>query len=1141
MQRRNGQLVYSPSDLIEFVESRFASAMSRLALDRPELAPEPDETSRVLARHGRAFEQRVLDGLRAEGRDVVRIAPGADGLERTLEAMRAGRGVIAQAQLERPPFFGIADFLVRVERASALGAHAYEVWDAKLARRAKPYFLIQLCAYAEMIARVQGAPPDEVGVWLGSGRLERFRTVDFAPAARAVERAFLDFMDRLDPAALPLPDPSADHRGWRPLAERTLEELDHVSRVAGARGSHAQRLAAAGIETLSALATTTLERVPGIASATLARLREQAELQLRSRGAARPLYRVIPARPERANRGLAALPPASPNDVGFDLEGYPLAEGGLEYLWGIHSLERGQPRYDDWWAHDPEAERRALEGVVDFLLERRRRDPTMHVYHYAAYEVQALRRLAGRHGTREDQVDELLRSGAFVDLLAIVRESVRVGEPSYSLKNVERLYRGQRGAGVKSGLDSVVFYERWLESGQSPDWRESPLLGEIRAYNREDCESTLELARWLAERQAEHGIAWTGGERATPAETPAPETQASVRSRAQRELAARMLAQIPTEASARVSERWAVQELLAQLVEFHHREARPTWWSLFHRRDLDPAGQLDDPDCLAGAERTKTRPFPIRASRGFEYRFDAEQDTKLEAGDTVLLAENTDVSGVLHRIDPVAGRAVVKLGPSALARLHGEAPASACWIRFEHVRTGPIEDSIAETAARFLESGELPPALEDVLLRRPPRLRARPRGGPLVAIGEDASAAVARLAGELESSALLVQGPPGTGKTSSAARAIALLLARGQRVGIASNSHKAILNLMGACARAAGSVCAIKVGGDPDDPLLEECGDVEWVSGAEKAAALLPERPLVGGTAWCFSHPSLEGALDVLFVDEAGQVSLANLVGMARSAKSLVLVGDQMQLAQPVQGSHPGESGRSALDYLLKDHATIPPERGVFLDRTHRLHPAICGLVSQMVYEGRLAPAPDTVRRVLRVPGSGARLAPSEAGIVFVPVAHEGNRQASDEEAAAVRELVDELLGRELYDVERELWRPLALDDILVVAPYNSHVRRLRGALGPQAQVGSVDLFQGQQAPVVIVSLGASDARGARGVEFLLSRNRLNVAISRAQSLAFVVANPALALTPASSVEELRLVSLFCRVVEEGSLHAARR
>jgi uncharacterized protein len=1146
MRRVADGLLYSPSDLTGFMDSSFASWMTRLALEHPERIPAQDDPpagpvediDRILREHGDAHEREVLELLRAAGRDVAEIPDAADALERTLRAMRSGREIVYQGHLRLPLFAGVADFLVRIDEPSRLGDHGYEVWDAKLARRARPYFLVQLCAYAEMLEAVQGWRPERVRVVLGSSESRAFRTDDHFFFYRFLKQAFLDFMAGFDPERPPIPEMGANHRRWSAHAERLLEERDHPSRVAHITRGQVRRLAERGIETLTDLASTTLSRVPRIQERTFARLKDQAALQRESAGRARPLHRVLTPDPDEPRKGLARLPPASPLDVYFDLEGYPLVEGGLEYLFGVATREGEEIRYRDWWAHDPAGEKAAFEGLIDWVAERRRRDPGMHVHHYGAYEVGALRRLMGRYGTREEQVDALLRGGVFVDLYAVVRNGLLVGEPRYSIKNLERLYMAGREAGVESGMESVAYYEAWIGGGESPDWRESPLLREIRDYNREDCASTLLLAEWLRERQAEAGIAYL--EQPTRDEEEERAAELGEEDRARKQLAEQLLDAIPRDPDerSRESERWTLQEMLAHLLEFHRREMKPVYWALHHRCDLTEEERALDLDCLAGLERTPADPVPIKRSLGFEYRFDPDQDTKIRGGESCRIAQHRNLAVKVEELDAASGRALLKLSRRSLERcgLH-ELPPRLCLVLHDYVGPGRIVEAIHDTARSWHESRELAPALRDFLLRRPPRVRGH-GAGPLVGEGEDRESAVRRLSAALDGSTLCIQGPPGAGKTRNAARAILDLLEDGRRVGISSNSHSAILNLMGECARMAGGTLACaKVGGDPEAAFFRECPDARYVG---SAADLPAWQRLVGGTAWTFSHPELRGAFDHLFVDEAGQVSIANLVGMSRAAKNLVLVGHQMQLGQPIQGAHPGESGLSTLEYLLQDHATIPAERGVFLDRTWRLHPEICRFVSGAVYEDRLEPAPGNERRIVRLPQEGGRRIRAEAGLVFVPCLHEGNTQASDEEVALVAEIVDELLGRELTDERGDVRGALSLSEILVVAPYNMQVRRLQEALGARDQVGSVDKFQGRQAPVVIVSMCASDTSSApRGVEFLLDRNRLNVAISRAQSLAIVVGSPALAHTPCSTIHQMQLVNLFCRILEQGGHPAA--
>ena len=514
----------------------------------------------------------------------------------------------------------------------------------------------------------------------------------------------------------------------------------------------------------------------------------------------------------------------------------------------------------------------------------------------------------------------------------------------------------------------------------------------------------------------------------------------------------------------------------------------------------------------------------MKRSWGYEYAFDPDQDTKIRAGDSCRIAQAVAASVTVEEMDFAQGRLVLKISSEGLAKAGlEELPERACLILFDHRNTEAIEKSIEAIAGAFHESGVLSPALRDLLLRLPPRIRGHDRG-PIRRPGEPLEAAFLRAARDLDGSLLCVQGPPGSGKTTLGGKVIAALLRGGAKIGIASNSHKAIVNLMNAAADAAGGrLDCVKIGGEKEDaPRFD---GARFQKNESEPSRWLAKLSLLGGTAWCFSRDDLASRLDYLFVDEAGQVCLANLVAMSRAARNLVLIGDPRQLDQPTRGAHPGESGHSALDFALAGHATVPPELGLFLEDSYRLHPELCAFVSGAFYEDRLRPAPGNERRVLE--GEPA------AGIAFLPVRHDGNRQGSDEEVAAIAELLGKLIGRRRRDREGRAAAPLAPADILVVSPYNLQVRKLEAALPAGVRVGTVDRFQGQEAPVVVISMCASEPHlSARGVEFLFHPNRLNVALSRAETLAIVVGEPRLATPLCRTLDEMRLVNRICRLLE---------
>lgn len=1128
MRREDDRVVYSPSDLVTFLGSPYASWMDRLHTEKPDAAkPDEDDAAlEMLARRGQEHEAAVLARLRAEGRAVVTIDRSRDAVAATKAALAGKADVVYQAALSDGRFTGYSDFLVRDEKG------AWEVWDAKLSRSVKPSHVLQLCVYADLLRHAAGVPATTIALALGTGDLVRLRAADFHWYHLNVREEFLELMARFDVAvAPPEPRPGADHGRWATAAERWFEERDHLVRVAGMRRSQILRLTDAGITTMKALAATDKTTVTGIGRDVLPRLVRQARLQVASSRADRPMFEILRPAPDMPASGLALLPPASANDVYFDFEGFPLIDDGLEYLWGVVTVDTGKPEFRDWWAHDAAGERRVLEEFVDFAIARWRADRAMHIYHYGSYEVSALRRLMGKYGTREDEVDALLRGEVFVDLLPIVRQGLAVGEPAYSLKNVERLYREARAGDVRDAAASMVEYDRWLESGEPPEWRESPILKGVRDYNEDDCTSTWQLATWLRERQRDAGIAYLPPGQVEPeAEKPV-----SDETRARRELMTAMLAEaaaIPGD-DAESKERRRIHELLAQLVEFHRREDKPKWWAVFDAAAKTHEELVEDADCL-GDLRIAGKPRPEKKSIAVAYSFDPDQETKIDKDAKVCVAHNINATADVLEFDRERGTTTLKFGPRAWAALESTAPDRLSLVPFDIVPAKAIQAAIEAMAQSWRAGSGVPRALEDFLRRRRPRVRGHD-GGPLLRQDEDPVEGAIRVVGGLDESCLVIQGPPGSGKTHTAAHVIAALLRAKRNVGITSNSHKAIENLLAACDRAAGGgLRFLKVGGDGAAPLLEGCkGAVFCDSGKDARGAY--GGGLVGGTAWNFSRPEWTDALDVLFVDEAGQVSLANLVGVAASTKNLVLLGDQMQLSQPTQGTHPGESGLSLLDYYLQGKATIPEDLGIFLSQTWRLHPALCGLISDAVYEGRLAPEAGTVARVVKLPPSGAALVVRDAGIVFVEVAHEGNSQASDEEVEAIQRVVAEVSGRAFTDPKKP--RDVGWEDLLFVAPYNMQVRRLRAALGERARVGSVDKFQGQEAPVVVLSMCASPGEfGPRGSAFLLDIHRLNVAISRAQSLAVVVGDPRLAHSPAGSIDEMRRLNLLCRIASAGVL-----
>ena len=1111
MLRHQGRTLFSASDLVNFMGCVHATTFDTINLTTPTTLPPDDDSAVLLQEKGIEHELAYLARLRGEGRSVAEI-PAAGTLDQrvdaTRRAMREGPDVIYQGAFLVGRWHGYSDFLLRRDdMVSSFGPYAYDVADTKLARSAKAKHVLQLCVYAEMLAAEQGVMPAEMHVVLGTGQIATLPTTSVLHYHRRARERFEAFVDAGPVASATDPCGHCTFCRWNDRCDAEWEAGDHLSIVAGMGGSQIAALRSFGVNDIGGLAALgTGVRVPGMQPATVAKLSGQARLQHRRR---RTGERDIELLPPTEGRGFGRMPRPDDGDMFFDMEGDPLFEGGLEYLFGVVAFDdAGDDRFHAFWAHDRDAEKRAFEAFMDFVTDRTARHPQAHVYHYASYEETAIKRLAMYHGTREKEVDDLLRGDRLVDLYKVVAESIRTSEPRYSIKNMETFYLpGGRQGEVKTAGDSIVIYERWRQLG------DDAMLQEISDYNEIDCRSTRLCRDWLLSLRPADTDWFTGRPVAPPDPVKvAAREEADERTRV---LAERLLAG--------GDDPW--RSLLVDLLEFHRREAKPTWWAMFARQDMDAEELLDDAECIADLQPHPTlRPWNDKKSVVHPFVF-PPQDFKMKAGDKPLRSGTLEPAGEIVSLDEDERVVALKLGPSRSAIEPG------CAL----IPEGPVGDRILRDAVHryagdVAAGGSRYPALTSVLRRGRPRLAGRGAGQAVVPPEEDATAGAIAALRILDDSYLLVQGPPGAGKTYTSSQAIVALLAAGKRIGVASNSHKAINNLLKevqAMATAQGLGCRGMKKSSRDDQKLDGGGWIEDVVGGS-GSGVQPHHRLVAGTAWLFAREELDQAFDHLFIDEAGQVSLANVLAMGTSARNVVLVGDQMQLSQPIKGTHPGGSGRSALEHLLEGHATVPADQGVFLPITRRMHPDLCRFVSDAVYEGRLEAEATTVVQRIEVDAvlDPEALAPS--GLRFVDVDHAGRTQRSPEEADRLAVTYRALIGSHWIDRHGER-HGIGTEDILVVSPYNMQVELLKRILPEGARVGTVDKFQGQEAPVVLVSMATSSGDDLpRNIEFLYSRNRMNVAISRARCLAVVYANPRLLEIPCRTIAQMELVDGLC-------------
>ncbi|TAP42953.1 TM0106 family RecB-like putative nuclease [Arthrobacter sp. S39] len=1177
-------LVFSASDLVAASECEYRTLrILDEKLGRSPKAEFPDdEMQRRAGTLGDNHEAKVLAGLIAQygrwdasrGAGVFTIERGqnvrADLVAKQAEtelALRAGADVVFQATFFDGEFLGYADFIVN-EAAGTGNPGRYEVWDTKLARHAKVGALLQLAAYGDQLIGMGLEPSPRVTLVLGAvvdGDYVRSHhsLPDLLPVFRERRDHFraLTGAHREDGSTVQWLQPGITCCGRCNYCAEQVQAHRDLLMVGGMSTLRRKKLIADGVTTIDALA----DLPPDKATGSLARLRDQARMQL---GRDTPdgsrtftkdgedhtvTFKVLP------QNALDSIPAPSPGDIFFDFEGDPLwqdpatSQWGLEYLFGVieapdaAALAAGKPVFRPFWAHSRSGERQAFLDFLAYVEERRSRYPDMHVYHYAAYEKSALRNLSVTHLAGEDIVDNWLREGVLVDLYATARHSLRISEPSYSIKKLEPLYMGDnlRSGDVKDAGASVVAYAAYCAARDDGDAaKAAEVLASISDYNEYDCLSTLRLRDWLLGlRGSASGSAPAGGHAGagtydagtqapllpdvppnTPEAEPTPE-ELSLRE---------YLAGLPD------TRPWTPDEraiaMVAAATGYHRRERKQFWWEHFDRTEseigdwpeqrnlfvVESAEVLKDWSLVKPRERMRTRTVRLLGvmSEGSEFKSERTwcrlYGVPLPDGLEGSTGRPVSKAGLFKtRLSAVEdapgapGKTLITISEKESAKVPAHEQTPCALTPDKPIETASIEAALAELAQTV---GASVPRLPehpgvDILRKAPPRFRSL--SGPAAA-GKDSSGAADYVTAittsllDLDRSYLAVQGPPGTGKTYVGSHVIARLIAEGWKIGVVGQSHAVVENMLCTAIETAGV--------DPDRVAkkLSTPHQVLWQRTSDAdVAALLDSRGgcLVGGTAWTMTGKSVPaGSLDLLVIDEAGQFSLANTLAVARSAKRLLLLGDPQQLPQVTQGAHPEPVDESALGWLAAGHATLPTELGYFLADSWRMHPELCRAVSVLSYDGKLESAPAAALRSL------AELPP---GVESVFVDHTGNTTASAEEATEVVRQAQRHIGLKWIAGGDRPARPLTAEDVLVVAAYNAQVQLIRHALVQAGldgvRVGTVDKFQGQEAPVVLVSMACSTvAEAPRGAEFLLNRNRINVAVSRGQWRAVIVRSPEL-------------------------------
>jgi predicted RecB family nuclease len=1125
----------------------------------------------VIQELGLRHERRYLEHLRQSGRDVLNLG-GMDEsriVDETLRAMEAGAEVIAQGALRVGRWFGRPDVLRKVAGVSRFGNWSYEAYDCKLARETKATTILQLAFYSELLGEISRPPslPKDAGVasppssqaqrsfsWnepqaAATESLPEFMWVvppgkDFAPECYRVAEyaAYYRYVkERLESASAsgrtetyPEPCTHCDVCRWfRECAERRRGD-DHLSLVAGIRRQQRDQLEVWEAETVAKLAVLPipLEQKPLHGSREgIVRVREQARVQVEGRTLQKPVHEVL--LPIVEGTGFCRLPEPSPGDVFVDLEGDPfIGECGQQYMFGLVATgDGGVLRYEKRWAFTAEEEKRGFEWFVDEVMARWKKFPAMHVFHFGAYEPGAFKNLMGKYATREEEIDSMLRAGLFVDLHTVFKQGLRASVEEYSLKKLEVFYGFERKTPLDESRSAMRYVEHRLELGWDDEELPDKFRDAMEGYNGEDCFSTAALRDWLEgkRRKLVDGGAIIPrpklGDGAATEELDARQKRVAA-------LTAQLTEGIPADAAARSPEQ-ASKWMLAQLLDFHRRENKASYWEGYRLADLDDDELLEDRAGIAGLTLVKRLSLDKKIATD-RYYF-AKQETEVRCDKDLYYGRERERLGCVVEIDLAALTIDIKKTKKTI-----DVHPTAAFVWDKPMNVDGHADVLLRIGDWVHGHGIGAPgecrAVRDLLLRKAPRLSPGETISPLP--GEEPKATACRVVKALDHSVFAIQGPPGAGKTYTGARMICQLVAQGKKVGVTALSHKVIQKLLAEVVEAAaedgvaGVHCLQKV---KDLENLEPVEGIAVTTKNEDVSRALAARTanVVGAVSWTWVLPDFFESVDALFIDEAGQMALADVVAVGQAARNLVLIGDPQQLERPLKGSHPDGAEKSALEHLVGPHKTIPPEMGLLLPETWRMHPKVCEFTSEMFYEGRLHS-----RDVLQYRVIADHPWLQGAGLWFVPVRHSGNRNSSAEEVEVIDKIVRSITaGGVTWFRTATTSKPIELKDVLVVAPYNAQVSDLLVKLPAGACVGTVDKFQGQEAPVVIYSLTTSTPEDApRGMEFLYSLNRFNVATSRAMTAVIVVGSPRLFEPECKSPRQMQLANAFCAYLERAKV-----
>ena len=1132
---KNLDKLLTASKFKNWLACKFTTINEIKKLEDPKVSKKTfSKTEEIRKQRGDEFEEKIYKEFIKDYSNHIKIKKDKDSLKNTKEALKKGYDLIHKAHFEYDGWSGEIDFLIK-------GENGYEVYDTKLTTMPKPEHIIQICIYTEWLKIMRsGLLPEKMHLILGDKKnTVSYKVRDYQLYFQRNKAKYLDFLSLKKHTVEPEKCDFCKLCEWADSCEKQWIEEDHLNQIVNTRNDQIQKIKKYGIKTLKAFSQLNeSEKIKDLNPLTFKTHLSQAKLLIKSIQSGQPEHKLLEIKEQR---GFNKLPKKTKNDIFFDIEGIDKVlneedsennKTGLEYLFGLYYFENDKPKFKYFEAHNKNEEKKALVNLLEFIGEHLKKYPESYIYHYNHYEKTALINLVKKHDTNFAQVNDLLREEKLIDLFHVVKQGMQVSEKQYSLKNLEKHYGFKRVGEIKKANESTDIYLDWVET------QEKELFDKIILYNKEDCVSTYELREWLLDIKPAN-TSWHKEKELIERERNWEKENAEYKKLINKELKS-----------------LEIKNILSDILGYHKREDMVYWVDFYNRTSNKiPEQLIENAECIGDMIQAKKEKNE-KGVNVYTYKYD-EQEFKIKEKDRIDDALDGDFK------TKSIGKIINIENHNNLIQIESkndDLPKNLSIARDTYVNSDPIIEGVLRFVKSAIKKEKKYQATHEILNKNFPNIEGLEKGKDILnsenfSSDEEFLKQSLKIVEQIDHSYLYFQGPPGVGKTHTAAHIILELLKKTKKVGITANSHKVIFNLLSKIEELAvednfifkgfhkpGSdkdkrfndgkfiknTARVKVGKTKEGkPLYKEQMDLLFES---------LEADLFSGTAWCFTrydkktgHPACDQRLDYIFIDEASQLSIADTVAISLAAENVIIIGDQMQLGSPTRALHPGESGNSAPQYLLEDKDTIPSNKGIFIEKSRRLHPDVCSFISENFYDSRLKSHEFTKKRSIKFSDKEKLL--TSSGIILLDAKHkEISRQKSVEEGEIIKKLFKKIIGSTFIDeTKREkIERKITIEDILVVTPYNVQVNYLKSILPEGSKIGTIDKFQGQEAPISIVSMTSTNSESLpRNIDFFFSRNRLNVAISRSQCLSIVIMNKELLETNCKKIEHIKLVNTF--------------